>query len=74
MKTTTLEILALNVRRLRMQRKLSQEDFADLCGLHRTYVGGIERAERNVTIKTLDRLAEALEKNPLDLLRDGRRG
>ena len=71
---TTVEILAVNVRRFRMQKKLSQEDFAEICGLHRTYIGGIERTERNVTIKTLDRLALALERNPQDLLRDVGRG
>ncbi len=48
------------VRRLRSERGLSQEDFADLCELHRTYVGAIERAEKTVTIETADKLARAL--------------
>lgn len=54
------KILADNVRTLRQQKNLSQEKLADLCGLHRTYVGSIERAERNATLSTLDILATAL--------------
>jgi len=48
------------VRRLRVAAGLSQEDFADLCGLHRTYVGSIERGEKSVTIETGNKLARAL--------------
>jgi transcriptional regulator with XRE-family HTH domain len=47
-------ILAENIRAFREDKGLSQEDFADLCGLHRTYVGSIERCERNVTLSTLE--------------------
>lgn len=53
-------ILAENVRTFRKDKVLSQEDFADLCGLHRTYVGSIERCERNVTLSTLDVLASVM--------------
>jgi transcriptional regulator with XRE-family HTH domain len=52
--------LASNIRRIRHQRGLSQEALADLCGLHRTYVGSVERAERNVTLSTLEVFAKAL--------------
>lgn len=48
------------IRDLRVQRGLSQEEFALLCGVHRTYVGSIERGEKTVTIETAHRLAEAL--------------
>jgi transcriptional regulator with XRE-family HTH domain len=48
------------IRQLRRERGLSQEDFADLCGLHRTYVGSIERGEKAVTIVTASKIAEAL--------------
>lgn len=44
----------------RSQLTVSQEEFADLCGLDRTYDGGIERGERNVSLVNLDRLAKAL--------------
>lgn len=49
------------VRRLRLEKGYSQERFADLCGLHRTYIGTVERGEKVVTIVTAERLAEALE-------------
>lgn len=55
-----LKILADNVRALRSEKELSQEALADLCSLHRTYVGSIERMERNATLATLALLAEAL--------------
>lgn len=56
-------LLALGryLRKVREQRGLSQEQFAFECGVHRTYVGGVERGEYNVTILTLDRFCRALE-------------
>jgi len=52
-------ILAENVRRYRRSKNLSQEDLAGKCGLHRTYIGSVERCERNVTLSTLELLASA---------------
>ena len=52
--------IAANVRRLRDAKGLSQEELADVTGYHRTYVGGIERAEKNITIAVLEALAGAL--------------
>ena len=74
MESELLKNLAKNVRSHRQRRELSQEMLADICGLHRTYIGGIERSERNITLNTLDRLAQALEVNPIDLLRGARHG
>ena len=54
------KVIAANVRRLRKDRGYSQEGFADACGLHRTYVGAIERAERNVSVDNIERMAAAL--------------
>ena len=48
------------MRRLRLEQGYSQERFAELCGLHRTYIGSIERGEKVVTIVTADKLAAAL--------------
>lgn len=59
-----------NVRTIRRARGLSQEQFADALGVHRTYVGGIERGERNLTLQTVERLAEVLRVRPLRLLAD----
>lgn len=63
------EAIAANVRKRRLRMGLSQEGFADLCGYHRTYIGSIERSERNITVSTLEALAKALETEPTELLR-----
>ncbi|HLN58934.1 MAG TPA: helix-turn-helix transcriptional regulator [Thermoanaerobaculia bacterium] len=56
------------IRELRTRAGLSQEDLADLVRLHRTYIGGIERGERNVGLLNLLRLARALRVSPSVLL------
>ena len=53
-------ILSANILRFRESRGLSQEAFADMCGMHRTYLGSVERCERNVTLSTLEIFAKAL--------------
>jgi transcriptional regulator with XRE-family HTH domain len=68
------QVLARNVRSRRVALGLSQEKFAELCGLHRTYVGAIERAERNSTLSTLEALAGPLSIRPWELLKEDRRG
>lgn len=57
-----------NVRRTRLQQGLSQEELANLTGLHRTYIGGIERGERNVGLLNIVRLARALKIDVSELL------
>ena len=58
-----------NLATLRKQRGLSQEAFADLLGVHRTYMGGVERGERNLTLRSVERLAARVGVPALDLLR-----
>lgn len=59
------------MRRLRTDLGLSQEDFADRCGLHRTYIGSVERSERNVSVDNIDKIAAALGVTADTLLHDG---
>jgi transcriptional regulator with XRE-family HTH domain len=60
--------VAENLRRLRLERQWSQEDCAEKCGLHRTYIGAVERGERNITLATLDIIAGAFGVSPAELL------
>ncbi|EEN9205450.1 helix-turn-helix transcriptional regulator [Salmonella enterica subsp. enterica serovar Paratyphi A] len=61
-------IFAHNIRKLRERQGLSQEALADLAGLHRTYIGSVERCERNISIDNIDRIASALGVSPSSLL------
>ena len=67
-KPSLVDIFAANVRRLRNELGLSQEALAERAGVHRTYVGMLERSEKNVTIYNIERIAEALEVEPSALL------
>jgi transcriptional regulator with XRE-family HTH domain len=58
-----------NLRRYRQERGLSQEAFADLVGVHRTYMGGLERGERNLTLRSVERIAAVIGVDPVELMR-----
>lgn len=64
-------IFAARVREERARQGLSQEGLAEKTGLHRTYIGSIERSERNLTIDNIERIAIALGVKPTDLLSGG---
>ena len=64
------DVLAKNLRRLRAVQGWSQEALAHESGLNRTYLSSVERAERNVSIDNIARIAKALEVEPWKLLKD----
>lgn len=57
-------IFATNMKRIRKKQGLTQEQLAEKCGLHRTYIGGIEQARINVSLKNVGKIANALDANP----------
>jgi transcriptional regulator with XRE-family HTH domain len=66
--TSARKIFGRNLRVAREVMKLSQEDLAELADLHRTYIGSVERGERNVSIDNMERLAAAVESSIPELL------
>ena len=69
-KSPVTERFGQRIRTLRKERGLSQEDLAELCGLDRTYISGIERGLRNVALRNIEALAEALGVSISDLFKD----
>lgn len=65
-------LLASNIRLIRQQKGISQEALAELCGLHRTYIGSVERGERNISIDNMERIAVALGVGLITLLEERR--
>jgi len=62
-----MQTLSEKIRSRRKEIKLSQEELAERCDLHRTYIGSVERGERNVTLSTLEVIAKALKLEIRDL-------
>lgn len=62
--------VGLNLKRYRREKGFSQEGFAFACGLHRTYISGVERGTRNPTVVVLEKIADALEVPAYRLLED----
>ncbi len=63
--------VGLNLRRFRLERGLSQEALAFECGLHRTYISGVERGVRNPTVLVLEQIASALQIPSSRMLEEG---
>jgi transcriptional regulator with XRE-family HTH domain len=69
-KNAVLKKFGAAVRRYRRMAPLTQEEFADLCGLDRSYLGGVERGERNLTFINVMKICDALKVNPSEILSD----
>lgn len=65
--------LGKNLRAFREAEDLSQEAFAEVLGVHRTYMGALERGERNVSLRSVEKIADRLKIEPLLLLSDSGR-
>ena len=63
-----MDVFARNVQKIRKDRGLSQEKLAAKAGVHRTYVGMVERSEKNITLLNMEKLANALGVDIKDLL------
>jgi transcriptional regulator with XRE-family HTH domain len=61
-------IVGNNIKKYRKNLNISQEELAEKAGLHRTYIGGIERGERNITLDSLQVIAAALNVSPVELI------
>lgn len=70
--TTLRQVFTANLRAAREAKGLTQEVLARLAGLHRTYVGSVERGRRNISIDNIEKLAGALGVEPADLCRRNR--
>lgn len=57
-----------NVQTIRKERHLSQEQLAERAGLHRTYIGMVERAEKNITLRSMEKIANALDVSIISLI------
>jgi transcriptional regulator with XRE-family HTH domain len=64
------QVFSANIKRFRQKQGLSQEALADLAGLHRTYIGAVERGERNITLINANKIAEALSVKLSDCLKE----
>jgi len=69
MKKSILEIFGDRVRKERLRQNLSQEVLASRAGVHRTYIGMIERAEKNITLESIEKIAKGLNITIEDLLK-----
>jgi len=58
------------IRKIRLSKNISQEKFADLCNLHRTYISDIELGKRNVSLENIGKMASALDMNISELFRE----
>jgi len=68
MKKNILVNFGNRVRLERLKKRLSQEELAEIAGVHRTYIGMVERAEKNITLGNIEKIAKALRVEIKDLM------
>ena len=61
------QLMGLKIKEIRNSLSLSQEEFAEKVGLHRTYIGQLERAEKNITLKNINKICYSLKIDPKEL-------
>lgn len=62
-----VNIVGTNIREIRKQKKMTQEELAEKCDLQTSYLAGVERGDRNITLSTLEKITTGLEINAIDL-------
>lgn len=70
MNTNILTAYGSTIRKIRQSQNISQEGFADLCGLHRTYISDVELGKRNVSLENIEKMADALNIKVSDIFRE----
>lgn len=70
MQNDLLFVFGQTVRKLRLSKDISQEKFADMCSLHRTYISDVELGKRNVSLENIEKMAEALNMHISDLFKE----
>ncbi|MEQ6353200.1 helix-turn-helix transcriptional regulator [Lysinibacillus sp. M3] len=64
-----VKLVGSNIKEIRKSKKLTQEELAEKCGLQTSYLAGVERGDRNITIQTLEKITEGLEEAPSSIFK-----
>ena len=64
-----MKLVGMNIREMRKLKKMTQEELSEKCGLQSSYLAGVERGERNITLETLEKISQGLEEVPLNIFR-----
>ncbi|MEY9978443.1 helix-turn-helix domain-containing protein [Lysinibacillus sp. RC79] len=64
-----VKLVGSNIKEIRKLKKLTQEELAEKCGLQTSYLAGVERGDRNITIQTLEKITEGLEEAPSSIFK-----
>jgi len=64
-----VKLVGSNIKEIRKLKKLTQEELAEKCGLQTSYLAGVERGDRNITIQTLEKITEGLEEAPSNMFK-----